>query len=125
MCLPLLCSRHNHSLCPRVASGVPPIRTCLPRARHAFLWVPVGSAHLRQRRRMLSAKRFEPALVRDRETAVIRRALLAVRIAPVLHTSFLPPPAGPRDRETAAIRQASLAVRVAPVLHASFLPPPA
>jgi hypothetical protein len=41
---------------------------------------------------MLSAERFEPARVRDRETAAFRQALLSVRVAPVLHASFLPPP---------------------------------
>src|ERR1700733_10966611 len=92
MCLPLFCSWNNHSPCPQVASGMPPIRTPSPRAWHAPLQVLVGSAHWLQRRRMLSAERFEPARVRDRETAAIHQASLAVRVAPVLHASFLPLP---------------------------------
>src|SRR6266403_2832836 len=77
MCFPLLCPWPNHSRRPWVVNGLLPIRTCLPRARHALLQVLVGSARwLRWR---------------GHETAAIRQASLAFHVAPVLRASLLPP----------------------------------
>jgi len=59
---------------------------------------------------MLSAKRFEPARVHDRGTAAIRQASLAVRVAPVLHASFLPPLV---QVENSSVRARQLAVKYA------------
>ena len=52
----------------------------------------------------------------------VSKALLAIRIAPVLHALFLLLHLPWPIHEIAAICQASLASRIAPVLHAPFIP---